>query len=187
MTNTFFNSYEWNKESLINYVKDNLGDDAKVIYYQNNIVGINTITFESIRKLTIGIIKKLCYGTIPEIWDYYLSQDDCVSYCVFFNFNVNKNSSKSIIALLCTKANECIYIDGCDKYHKFCTERISAKDNNFFSRKEISNKLGILSVDFSKAIQRIQKSIFVNPNSIKDYGYCKALEEKIFKTYKNYI
>ena len=176
----FFNSCEWNKESLFRYLKNNITDGYKIIYHQNNIVGVNITKQETMFLLTMGIVKKLCYGTIPEIWDYYINNDQSSKFFLFFNFNVEKKSSKSIYSILSQESDENeLVLMGVDKYHNQKREDFG----NFCikPRYEISNKLNLDRKSLFNSMKRALKPNLEKPNVQLTYIQCLELEKQVLK------
>lgn len=94
----YFYQYDWNKEELIYFVK-NVLKSSKIVYHAYNIIGVNVSTFEDCNKLAVNFLKKHCYSLIPEIWNYYVNDNQLTYVTLFFNFNLRKESSKSVSIL----------------------------------------------------------------------------------------
>lgn len=179
MKNVYFNSCEWSKESLLSYLRNHVTDGYKIIYHQNNILGLNITKMKTMNLLTVGIIKKLCFGTIPEVWDYYVNNYECAKYFLFFNFNVNKTSSKAVYAIVSRQLNyNELKLYAFDKYHK-------QKNEEFSDYKrvcaEISNVLNCDRKMLFKAIRLGKHPILVNPRIKLTYNQCVELEKRILR------
>lgn len=166
----FFNACKWNKESLFEFLKLYVKEGYKIVYHQNNVVLVNITQQNVMKSLTMGIVKKLCYGTIPEVWDYYINESNTSKYFLLFNFNVAPSSSKSIYAILAREDNNNIlHLDAVDKYHKF------------FYGDEMINKLDLMEISFLNGINRGGKPTLVNPNVQLGYLECVKLEKRILR------
>ena len=179
MKNVYFNSCEWSKESLLSYLRNHVTDGYKIIYHQNNILGLNITKMKTMNLLTVGIIKKLCFGTIPEVWDYYINKNQYTKYFLFFNFNVNKTSSKSVYAIFSHQFdNNELALYAFDKYHK-------QKEEEFGDfprlRSDISNVLNCDRQMLFKTICLGHRPILVNPRIKLNYNQCVELEKRILR------
>jgi hypothetical protein len=179
MKKVFFNSCSWDKPSLFKYLKTHINGGYKIVYHQNNIVGINVTKMEVMNLLTLGVIKKLCYGTIPEIWDYYIdSGKSNAKYFLFFNFNVPHTSSKSVFSILSREYDDDMcYLDAVDKYHNTRHE----EQGTVLSYSEISDKLNCNKDALFNAINRGLNPEIAKPHVKLTFGECLQLEKKILK------
>lgn len=173
----YFNSCEWNKKSLFAYLRNNITEGYKIVYHQNNIVGINITKMYVMHLLTMGIVKKLCYGTIPEVWDYYINQETDAQYFLFFNFNVPSSSSKSVYAILRRNFDGELVLDAVDKYHNEKCER----DIETFYYCGITSNLNCHKQSLFNAIYRGLYPDLSKPNVKLTYGECRELERKVLK------
>lgn len=137
----YFNQCDWNKESLINFVRNELSD-SYIVFNGYGIVGVNVTTFEDCNRLAAGIFIKHCYSLIPNIWNLYVSRGSLLEVVIFFNFNLPKTSSKSAFIvnyeqIYCSyetdnNGNTIKFIRCVDKYHNtfYCYNKYTFKTFN---------------------------------------------------------
>ena len=86
--------FDWNRESLIEFIKNSESLNCDIIYDNNNIVIVRCKDYETIKHL--GKTTNWCISKNKSYWNNYMSNGTSKQY-VMFNFNQKEDTEESII------------------------------------------------------------------------------------------
>lgn len=156
MTNMFFS---WDKDSLIEYLKNVEGLNYKIIFDKGDIVLIKVDDFETIKKL--GKTTNWCISKNKQYWDNYMERGEGSSQYMLFDFSKNEDDLASIVGFTVKKDK------GITNAHNFINEDIMLSSKNEAESKNINSYVNYLCLKSS--IFSILDKIGFDVKSILEY------------------
>lgn len=167
--------FEWNKESLLDFLANVDGIQYEKIFENDNIVLVKTLDYETIKQL--GKTTNWCISKNKQYWNNYIENyHGATTQYMIFDFSKMEDDKLSIIGFTTTRNK------GITSAHNFVNEPLMGPEENdhvllesFISRfKENRNIFSILSdvgVDITLVVHYDTPPYKWEKNSLMDYLY----------------